>query len=182
MKLVRLKTLVMFLAIAALFSVPSQAGNFSAFGAFWDSKDADASWGAGLRAGFNLTNMLELEFHGTYYPDFKDDQFPGTSIELTAIPIDGGLRFNFLPDHNFNPFVGGGVSYYFLSTSPGEVEDQTGFYLNGGFDIGPRDGTRFFTEVLWRTVDTVIDFGSANNDVDFDGFGVNFGVTWHWGE
>jgi len=182
MQVVKVRKFAMLLAILALFSAPSWAGSFSLFGSYWDSKDADVSWGGGVRVGFDLTKRFELEFHGTYYPDFKDDQFPGTSIELTAIPVDGGLKFNFIPDKAVNPFVGAGVSYYFLSTSPGSVEDQSGVYLDAGLDIGDKDGARFFAEVMWRKVDTSISFSTFNNDVKFDGLGLNAGATWRWGK
>ena len=182
MKVVKLKKVAMLLAILALFSAPTWAGSFSLFGSYWDSKDADASWGAGARVGFDLTKRFELEFHGTYYPDFKDDQFPGQSFELTAIPVDGGLKFNFMPDKAVNPFVGGGVTYYFLSTSPGSVDDQSGVYLDAGLDIGAKDSARFFAQVMWRKVDTSISFGAFDEDVKFDGLSLNAGATWRWGK
>ena len=181
MKLAHLKRLMMLVAILLLFSAPSSAGSFSAFGSYWNSKDADASWGAGLRVGFDLTKMLELEFHGTWYPSFNDDEFGSRSIDIRAIPVDGGLKLNFLPDKTVNPFVGAGVSYYFLSVSPGSVDDETGIYLDGGVDIGKKDGTRFFAEVMWRKVDTSVKFNSFNENVKFDGISVNAGATWRWG-
>lgn len=182
MKVVTLKRLVLLLAILMLFSAPTWAGSFSLFGSYWDSKDADASWGAGARVGFDLTKRLELEFHGTYYPKFKNDEFPGTSIDITAIPVDGGLKFNFTPDKGVNVFVGAGASYYFLSTDPGSVKDENGVYFDAGLDIGPKDGTRFFAEVMWRKVDTSVSFGSFDNDVRFDGIDLNAGATWRWGK
>jgi hypothetical protein len=178
----KVKRIVMLLAILTLFSSPSWAGSFSVFGSYWDSKDADASWGAGARVGFSLTKMFELEFHGTYYPDFKDDQFPGQSFELTAIPVDGGLKINLMPDKPVNPFVGVGATYYLLSTSPGSVDDQAGVYLDAGVDIGAGEGARFFAEVMWRKVDTTVSFGAFDEDVKFDGLGLNAGATWRWGK
>ena len=182
MKLMKLKNLVMLLAILMLFSAPSWAGSFSVFGSYWDSKDADASWGGGARVGFSLSKMFELEFHGTYYPDFKDDQFPGQSFDLVAIPVDGGLKINFWPDKAVNPFVGAGATYYFLSTDPGSVDDQAGVYLDAGVDIGPKDGSRFFAELMWRKVDTNVSFGAFDEDVKFDGIGLTAGATWRWGK
>ena len=182
MKIVTVRKVAMLLAILALFSAPSWAGSFSVYGSYWDTKDADASWGAGVRTGFNFTKMLELEFRGTYYPDFKNDQFSGQAFELTAIPVDGGLKLNFLPDQVVNPFIGGGVTYYFLSTDPGSVEDQSGVYLNGGLDIGAKDSARFFAELMWRKVDTALSFGAFDEDVKFDGVSLNAGATWRWGK
>ncbi len=182
MKVMNVKKVVMLLAILTLFSAPSWAGSFSAFGSYWDTNDADGSWGAGARVGFDLTKRIEFEFHGTYYPDFKNDEFPGQTIELTAIPVDGGMKFNFAPDKTVNPFLGAGVTYYFMSISPGSVDDQTGVYIDGGLDIGSKDGTRFFAEVMWRKVDTSISFGSFDSDVNFDGLALNMGATWRWGK
>jgi hypothetical protein len=182
MKVATLRKALMLLAILTLFSAPSWAGSFGVYGAYWNSKDADASGGAGVRMGFNFTKMLELEFHGTYFPDFKDDQFPGQSFDLTAIPVDGGLRLNFIPDGGFNPYVGGGVTRYFLSTDPGSVEDQNGMYLNAGFEAGAKDSGHFFAEVMWRKVDTPISLGTFDDEVRFDGLGVNAGANWRWGK
>ena len=182
MKIVTLRKVAMLLAILALFSAPTWAGSFSLFGSYWDSKDADASLGAGVRVGFDLTKRFELEFHGTYYPEFKDDQSPGQPFDLTAIPVDGGFKFNFMPDKTVNPFVGAGVTYYFLSTSPGEVDDQSGVYLDAGLDIGAQDSARFFAQVMWRKVDTSISFGAFEQDVKFDGLSLNAGATWRWGK
>lgn len=182
MRSAKAKTLVLAVAILAMFSVPTWAGGFGVYGSYWDSKDVGNSWGAGARAGFNFTKRLGLDFHATYYPDFKDDSSAGRNLDLTAIPVDGGLRFDFMPEKSFNVFVGGGVSYYFLSISPGSVDDKTGVYLNGGVDFGKMRGTNFFAEVIWRKVDTNVEFNAFHSDVKFDGLGINAGVSWRWGK
>ena len=182
MQILNVRKVAMLLAILALFSAPSWAGSFGVFGTYWDTKDADASWGGGVRTGFSFTKMLELEFHASYFPGFKNDQFPSQSVDLRAIPVDGGLRLNFLPDQVVNPFVGGGFSRYFLSTDPGEVDDQSGVYLNAGLDAGPKDGAKFFAELMWRKVDTSVSFGAFNEDVKFDGVNLNVGANWRWGK
>ena len=125
--------------------------------------------------------MLELEFHGTHYPDFRYDQFPGQSIDLAALPVHDGLKLNFMPDKGVNPFVGAGATYYFLSTSPGRVHDQSGVYFDAGLDIGGKGSTRFFAELMWRKVDTSLIFGAFDRDVRFGGLGLNAGATWRWG-
>jgi outer membrane protein with beta-barrel domain len=182
MGFMRLRNIVVLLAILSLFSAPSRAGSFGVFGSYWDSKDAGNSWGAGALAGFNITKRLGLQFQGTYYPDFKNDSFAGRSLDLTAIPVDGGLNFNFLPDKPLNIFAGAGVTYYFLSISPGSVDDKTGVYLDGGLDFGHKDSARFFAQVMWRKVDTSVAFGSFNRNLKFDGLSLNAGATWRWGK
>lgn len=181
MRLMNARRIVTLLAVLMLFSAPTWANSFSAYGSYWDTDEADASWGGGVRYGFTLAKMLELEFHGTYYPQFRNDEFSGEEIDVTAIPIDGGLKFDFMPDKAVNPFIGVGVTYYLLSTHPGEVDDTTGLYLDAGLDFGGTDTTRFFAEIMWRKVDTSISIESFESDVKLDGFSLSAGATWRWG-
>jgi hypothetical protein len=176
------KKCLMVLATFALFSAPTWAGSFGVYGAYWGAEDAANSWGAGARVGFNFAPWLELEFHGTYYPDFhrRGDVFsPGTDIR--AIPVDGGLKFNILSDKFVNPYVGGGFTYFFLNSDEGNLDNDTGWYGEVGVDIG-KDNTRFFAEALWRQLDAPISFGSFDDEIDFGGIDWHAGVVFRWGK
>ena len=72
----------------------------------------------------------------------------------------------------------------FLTTHPGSVDDETGMYADAGLDFGgaAKDSVRFFTEIMWRKVDTSISFNSFDNDVKLDGFSLSAGATWRWGK
>src|SRR5262249_37634368 len=130
-------------AVAVLmFSAPSWAGSFGVYGAYWDSKDADSSWGGGARVGFSFVKFLELEFHGSYFPNFGADIL-NSSIDITATPVDGGLRFNILPGKAINPYVGAGASYYFMSSNEGSIDNQTGYYGEAGLEFGGKN-TKIF--------------------------------------
>jgi hypothetical protein len=165
--------------VSGLFTVPAQAGSVGVYGAFWDTDDADSSWGGGVQLGFDFFKWMELEFHGTYYPDFGADIL-GSSVDITALPVDGGLKFNFLPDAKVNLYVGAGVSYYFLDMDEAEIDNQTGWYAEGGLSFGEKN-FRIFAEALWRVMDTSVSFGSFDEDADFDGITGHFGVSWKWG-
>ena len=173
------KRLAMVVATLVLFSVPAHAGSFGAYGSYWSSDDAANSWGAGARVGFNFAKWLELEFHGAYYPDFGTQVF-SEDIKVRAIPVDGGLKFNFLPTKTVNPYAGLGVTYYFLDTDQGDIDNETGLYGELGLDFG-NEKTRFFVEAVWRKLDTSISVNSLNDDVNFDGIDWHAGVTWRWG-
>ena len=138
----------------------------------------DSSWGGGARMGFSFVKFLELEFHGTEYPRFKSE-VGLQNIDVKALPVDGGLRFNFLPTAPFNPYVGAGASYYFLDSNQGSIDNQTGWYGEAGLDIGGKNA-RFFAEVMWRKMDTTISLSSFDTDAKFDGVVGNAGVTWRW--
>jgi len=175
-----LKRLGMVVAILALVSAPTQAGSFGVYGSFWSSDDADDSWGAGALVGFDFTKWVELEFHGTYYPDFGTE-VSTQDIEVKAIPVDGGLKFNFLPSSMVNPYAGLGVSYYFLDTNQGDIDNETGIYGEAGLDFGG-ENARFFVEAMWRKLDTSIGFGAFDEDVKFDGIDWHAGGVWRWGK
>ncbi|HEV8337533.1 MAG TPA: outer membrane beta-barrel protein [Candidatus Polarisedimenticolia bacterium] len=175
------KKCLMVLATLALFSAPTWAGSFGVYGAYWGAEDAANSWGAGARVGFNFAPWVELEFHGTYFPDFhaRGNTIPDTDVR--AIPVDGGIKFNLLSDKFVNPYVGGGVSYYFLNSDVGNIDNDTGIYGEVGVDIG-KDNTRFFAEALWRQLETPISFGSFDDNIDFGGIDWHAGAVFRWGK
>ncbi len=168
------------LATLVLFSVPASAGSFGLYGSHWDTDEADSSLGAGVRVGFNFLKFLELEFHGTHFPDFNRESLL-QDIDLKATPVDGGLRVNFLPSLTVNPYVGAGVSYFFLDSDQGEIDNETGWYAEAGLDFGGDNG-RFFVEGMWRKLDTSISLGVFDADTKFDGIAANVGVVWRWGK
>ena len=173
------KRIALALGVFALCSVPAHAGSLSLYGSRWDSKDAGDSWGGGARVGFTFVKMLEFEFRGTRYSDFKSTDLP-SDVDVKATALDGGLRINFLPNAPFNPYVGAGVSHYFLEASPGTIDDKSGVYGAAGIDFGSRH-SRLFVEAMWRRLDTTISLSAFNTDAKFDGIAADAGFTWRWG-
>ncbi|MGH9749132.1 MAG: outer membrane beta-barrel protein [Candidatus Polarisedimenticolia bacterium] len=173
------KRVVLALSTLALLATPARAGSFGAYGSHWDTDEADSSLGVGARLGFELVKILELEFRGTQYPDFKTDVALG-DVDIKATPVDGGLRVNLLPSGPVNPYVGAGVTYYFLDPDQGDMDDETGWYAAAGLELGGDSG-RFFVEALWRKLDTSISFGIFDADAQFDGLAINAGGVWRWG-
>ncbi len=171
---------VIFLAALALSSAPAWAGSFGIYAARWNSSDADQSWGGGARVGFNFVKSLELEFHGTYYRDFRAD-LPAATLDVKAIPVDGGLKFNFLPGLALSPYAGLGVSRFFLGTDTGGIENKNGWYGEAGLDLGGKN-TRLFVEGMWRKMDTTISLSSFDRNVKFDGIDWHAGLVWRWGQ
>jgi outer membrane protein with beta-barrel domain len=174
------KRMATVLVAAMLFSAPARAGSFGFYGSYWGSDDAESSVGGGGKVGFQFVKFLELEFHGTYHPSFTTD-VGGQALDVEATPVDGGLRVNFLPSGPVNPYVGAGVTYYFLATDQGNIDNKTGIYAQTGLEVGG-EARRFFIEALWRKVDTTINLASFNRDTRFDGIAGNVGVAWRWGQ
>jgi hypothetical protein len=174
-----LKRMLVGLAVLLLAPLPSTAGSFGIYGSHWDSDEADSSLGAGVRIGFSFVKFLELEFHGTRFSDFQTDVLL-QDVDIRATPVDGGLRVNFLPALAVNPYAGAGVSYFFLESDQGAIDDETGWYAEAGLDFGGRNG-RIFVEAMWRKIDTQISLGVFDADARFDGTTVNAGFLWRWG-
>ena len=166
-------------ATVLCFAVPTWAGSFGVYGSYWDSDDAGSSWGGGVRAGFNFLSWMELEFHGTYFPSFGAD-VTGTNIDVTALPVDGGLRFNFLKDKPVNIYAGAGASYYFMDATDIDLDDATGWYAEAGLEFGKN--SHFFVEAMWRAVDTTASNGSVDEDASLNGITGNVGFNWKWGK
>jgi len=174
------KRIVTALAASCLLAVPAWAGSFGFYGSYWDSDQAKNSTGGGGRIGFNFVKMLELDVHGTSFSKFTTD-VGGQSVEVKAKPVDGGLRVNLLPSSSFNPYVGAGVTRYFLQSDQGAITDRTGIYGQAGIELGSK-GARFFVEALWRKMETHITLSSFDRSAKFDGIAANAGFAWRWGQ
>ena len=173
------KRMAVLLAAITLVSVPAHAGSFGVYGSHWGPDQADSSSGGGARVGFNFVKFLELDFHGTFYPSFDTD-VGGQTVEVEAKPVDGGLRVNLLPNGPVNPYVGAGVTHYFMSTDQGSIDNTNGIYGQAGLEMGGK-GSRFYLEALWRKVDSTVSLSSFDRDTNFDGLAANAGFAWRWG-
>jgi hypothetical protein len=190
-------------AVFALGTGPAWASDFAVFGSYLDTEDLDQSVGGGVRAGFG--NRFQLDLRATYFPDLTEDfesfiDDPGTDPgrfqnDVEAIPLDVGLKLNFNPDEGWNPYVGGGATYWFLDTERGEIDDEAGFYLAGGIELArATGGVGFFGEVIYRDVEATVnrdpdDFDDLDDvefdairrrDLDVGGIGVNAGLIWRF--
>lgn len=176
------KRLLICAFAAALFAIPAQAGTVGVYGSYWDTDEADSSWGVGVRTGFDFFDWMELEFHGTYYPDLQGNNIGlPESLDISAIPVDGGLKFKFSPKSAADFYLGAGFTYYFLDTKDGSIDNSTGWYAEAGLDFGKRH-TRGFIEAVWRTMDTSIALNAFDANPNFDGWSVNVGANWEWGQ
>jgi hypothetical protein len=190
------------LGVAFLLPASASAASFALFGSYWDTDALEEAAGGGIAVGFELSQVIDLEFRATYLEELTDEPldalfdnddpvFEESSIEV--LPIDIGLRFNILRRENVNPYLGAGGTYYLLdSKRPGiEIDDEFGYYGVVGARFGDNVGPSFFIEALYRKVE-----GTAVNDcvdpdvgdidfidrvtLDLDGPSANAGIRWSW--
>ena len=165
-----------------LLAAASSAFDLGVFGAYWDTKDAEETYGAGAKLRLGI-----VEFRGTYFQDVTADVDPEPlDFEIRAIPLEAGIVLQFLKNAAVSPYVGGGGGYYLLDSNAGEIDDEAGYYLVGGLDIG-RGVVAFNVEGIYRNfeatiVDTDDDFPEFEDEVHFDlsGIGVQAGVIFRF--
>ncbi|HWN43300.1 MAG TPA: hypothetical protein VNW71_13825 [Thermoanaerobaculia bacterium] len=183
-----MKKTILFFAVAALaiLAGPASATDIGLFGAYWNTQDADEALGAGAK--FRLGRFVELR--GTYFSDVTADTEPERfDFEVSAIPIEAGLRFDFAEGSAFNPYVGGGAGYYMLDTTEGDIDDEVGYYAVLGSEFGARDsGISFMAEAIYRNMEATVteDEDGFPDDIRddvairLDGLGLNAGIVWRF--
>ena len=171
-------------AALALAAGPAMAGDFSVYGSYWDTKDADEAIGVGAKARFGI-----VELRGTYFNDVTADTSPESrDFEVKAIPLEAGLNFQFAKGERFSPYLGGGASYFLLDTNRGDIDDELGWYGVVGADIGAPNGLSFMAEAIYRNVEATVtnEEDLTNPDIedkvafDLSGIGVNLGLVWRF--
>ncbi|HEX3127892.1 MAG TPA: outer membrane beta-barrel protein [Thermoanaerobaculia bacterium] len=173
-------------ALAILAAPAAKATDFSVFGAYWDTQDADQ----GLGGGAKLRLGQYVELRGTYFSDVTADTDPERfDFEVSAIPLEAGLRFDFAPNEAFSPYIGGGASYVMLDTTEGDIDDEVGWYAVLGAEFARQpSGLGFMVEGIYRGVEATVtedDDGFPDHvhddvNLNLDGFGVNAGLVWHF--
>jgi hypothetical protein len=100
-----------------------------------------------------------------------------------VIPVDAGVGLKFDLSDMLEIYGGGGATYYFLDSDLGDIDDEVGWYLEGGVELGIAEGFGVFAEVLWRQVEGTVeddDVTLDDIDIDLEGVAVNVGVVLRW--
>jgi hypothetical protein len=194
------KTIPTLLLVLALGATPAFAGGLNIYGSYWDTDAAEEAAGGGLRLGIPLGQVVQLDLGASYYEELTDRPFrelgdvetPFVENGLQVIPVEAGLRFNFAEGSRFNPYLGGGATYYFIDSDFGDVSDEAGWYARIGAELGEPGGSGFFAEAGYRGVEVTVendpdDFDDFDDiefqeetEIDLSGAVVNVGYVWRW--
>lgn len=196
------KMILAAMLVLGLAVTPAYAGGLSVYGTYWNTDAADEAAGGGLRFGIPLgaADVLQLDLGATYYEELVDRPFdtlddvetPFVENGLQVTPVEAGLRLNFAERSRFNPYVGGGGTYYFIDSDFGEIDDEAGWYARLGAEFGEVEGNGFFAEAGYRGVEATVendpdDFDDFDDiefeeetELDLSGALVNVGYVWRW--
>lgn len=195
------RSAVLLLLLLAIFAsaVPAAATDFAVYGSWWDTEELGETAGGGLR--LDLGQAFQVQLRASYYPDLTedfgeliDDEDARFDFELEAIPLEAGIKISLGQGGGVRPFIGGGGTYYLLDSNFGEVDDEVGYYLTSGLEIGGGGGggVGFFAEALYRYVEGTLSIDPEDIDdiedveiddeiaLDLSGLAVNAGVVFRF--
>ncbi len=145
----------MLLALAVVHT--ATALDIGPFASYWNHKDGDAVWGAGVLL---LPASLPLEMRGTFYE--RSDT--GT---VQASPLDVGLALGLTRFEKVKLSAVGGGSYYWVDAKGSSLDNEFGWYIGGRMEVAVQQSYVVFGEALYR--------GVKLDHVDFSGVTFNLG-------
>ena len=170
---------------------------FGGFGSYWDSKDADDTWGGGAILRLGMGPQWQVDFRGSYY-EFSQSTM-GFKETLEIIPVEAALMFRMPLEHAFTLYAGGGGGYYFADYEAREggeklrleIDGDIGFFVLGGAQFRIGEALSLFGEAkyIW------LDFGKAkfkgtgipelerekfDIDLKMDGLAINIGLLFNF--
>ena len=174
--------LVLAAAVSVLVAGSASAGSFAVYPSYWDTKDAGSVGGLGVNFTVPIYKFLDFEARASYYEELTneplDDFFSGNSpIQdgIRALPLEVGVRFNFLQDNKvWHPWAGIGGAYYMLDTDAGNIDDEFGYYATFGSTFGYGQGIDFYADLSYRFAE-----GSVTGELN-GGPVANVGIVWKW--
>jgi len=179
-----MRRVLMLTLVTCMLAAPASAGGFALFGSWYEANDRDNTAGVGGRIEIGDTWSFDLA--ATWYGDVKGPP-TNSGVAITnfrMLPVDVGVGYRFRSTAAVTPFLGAGVSLFFLDVEPARIDNQVGWYVRGGLDVRLTGNLYFIGEVFWREAEAEykIDEGGFDDrtDLDVGGFGANLGVVWRF--
>ena len=177
-----MKKSILTAILTAMLIVPgAYASSLGAFVAYWDTKDAEDEFGAGVKLQLPLDRAIALELRASIF-EFKDEE-GGIEVTLDVIPLEAGLIFSLAPGKDINPYIGGGAGYYIMDgevklggmKSDLDVDNEVGYYAVGGIEVKLGKSVALFVEAkyTWLKIKKV---EGIDADAKLDGIGGNAGL------
>lgn len=182
---------VVFGMIAALAVTPALAGgNINALigqreldESYSDTEDIQEQdmlglmmdWGA---EGWPVNIALDI-ISGS--ADSDDNEF-NVNVDGSTLAIDGGVRWYFLKDRSWEPYIGGGLAYISGEVDTDgesndiEFDDSTvGYWLNGGIKWVIGEHFNLGGDVRWEKAELDVE-DDLNNPQDIEAGGLGYAV------
>jgi hypothetical protein len=86
------------------------------------------------------------------------------------------------PKGNIIPYLGAGLSFFYINLNDGNINNPVGGYAMFGINFGAKR-SKFFVEALYRYAQADVSYRNGGAEpwtgtMDIGGFAVNAGIAW----
>jgi len=177
---------------------PLFGSSISLINSYWSPADFDDDVGPGLKLQASLSELYDLEFRTSLFPDMGEDvvtEAGNVTVDLALIPLEFGFVANipYIYDPLLQPYFGAGFGYYMIDLSAKgpagainyKVDDEIGFYLVGGGRLHLTPELIMVGECMYRIVEgdaktKNADGTSSEIGMKLNGFGFSIGLGLFW--
>jgi hypothetical protein len=173
---------LLVLGICILAAPAWAGGGYSLFGSWGAVDNNEFALGAGVRLTLGGERWVG-DLTWTWYQEVTGvDTIAGFDDNIQVIPTELGIRFLMNPRGSVIPYLGGGLSFFYVNLNDGSASNPVGVYGVFGINFGGRKA-KFFAEGVYRYAKSDITYTYAGDqrwtgEMDVGGFAVNAGVTW----
>ena len=175
------KALLVF-GICILAAPAWAGGGFSLFGSYGAVDNSEFALGAGARATYGGERWVG-DLTWTWYQSVSGvGTIGGFDDNMQVMPTELGIRLIMNPRGSVIPYLGGGLTFFWVNLNDGNASNPVGGYAIFGINFGGGNA-KFFAEAVYRYGQSDVSYRISGNEVlqgtmDVGGFAANIGVTW----
>jgi hypothetical protein len=154
------------------------AFGLGAHGGVFDPKDGDIDRFGGVHARLRLLPFLALEASADVrQADFDDD------VDILQVPVQFSALLYLIPRGPIQPYIGGGVGYYYVHVDPEGADSDTshdfGYHAGGGIDFPLSPNWVLHADFRYYALEGSVE-GRDLEDIDVDGWQIRGGFTFYF--
>ena len=172
---------LLVLGICVLAAPAWAGGGYSLFGTYGSVDNHEFALGIGARVTVGGDNIVG-DFTATWYQKVSGvGTIDGRDDSMQLIPVEAGIRFILNPKGSVIPYLGGGLSFFYVNLNDGNASNPVGAYAIFGINFGGKR-TKFMAEALYRYGKADVSYSGSGDQVeasmDVGGFAANVGIMW----
>jgi hypothetical protein len=172
---------LLVLGICILAAPAWAGGGYSLFGSYGSVDNHEFAVGAGMRLTLGGERWMG-DLTWTWYQNVSGvGTIAGFDDNLQVIPTELGIRLLMNPKGKVIPYLGAGLSFFYVNLNDGNASNPVGGYAMFGINFGGKRA-KFFAEALYRYGQTDVSYRSGGDKLtgtmDVGGFAANAGVVW----
>ena len=173
---------LLVLAICVLAAPAWAGGGYSLFGSYGSVDNHEFALGVGMRLTLGGERWVG-DLTWTWYQKVTGvGTVGGLDDSIQVIPTELGIRFLMNPRGKVIPYLGGGLSFFYVNLNDGNASNPVGAYGIFGINFGGGKA-KFFAEALYRYGQSDVSYRVGGDNqikgtMDVGGFAANAGVIW----